>query len=84
MSSGHRGDGQEAGRAPHRYNQRSTWLIHAHAALERAAVWAANGWDNEDPAAVPEDEILSRLQALNLERSSSVGTSSDPSSVAAD
>ncbi len=49
------------------YNQRPTWLLHAHARLDRA-VWNAYGWDDPDPAAVPEDEILARLLALNLER----------------
>ena len=50
------------------YNERPAWLEHAHAALDRA-VWAAYGWDDPEPAAVPEDEILARLLALNLERS---------------
>ena len=50
------------------YNERPAWLDHAHAALDRA-VWAAYGWDDPEPAAVPEDEILARLLALNLERS---------------
>ena len=49
------------------YNQRPTWLQHAHATLDRA-VWAAYSWDDPDPASVPEDTILSRLLALNLER----------------
>jgi hypothetical protein len=49
------------------YNQRPAWLANAHAALDRA-VWAAYGWDDPDPAAVPEDAILARLLALNLER----------------
>lgn len=49
------------------YNQRPTWLQHAHASLDRAA-WASYGWDDPDPAAVDEDTILSRLLALNLER----------------
>ena len=35
--------------------------------LDRA-VWAAYGWDDPEPAVVPEDTILSRLLALNLER----------------
>jgi hypothetical protein len=51
------------------YNQRPTWLQHAHAALDRA-VWAAYGWDDPDPAAVEEDTILARLLALNGERAS--------------
>jgi hypothetical protein len=50
------------------YNQRPTWLQHAHAALDRA-VWAAYGWDDPDPAVVDEDTILARLLALNSERS---------------
>jgi len=51
------------------YNQRPSWLQHAHADLDRA-VWAAYGWDDPVPAEVAEDTILSRLLALNLERSS--------------
>jgi hypothetical protein len=38
----------------------------AHAALDRA-VWTAYGWE-EDPAATTDEEILSRLLALNQER----------------
>ncbi len=50
------------------YNQRPTWLQHAHAALDRA-VWDAYGWpEDEAPADVKEDVILSRLLALNGER----------------
>jgi type II restriction/modification system DNA methylase subunit YeeA len=49
------------------YNQRPTWLAHLHAGLDRA-VWAAYEWDDPGPAEVPEDEILARLLALNLER----------------
>ena len=45
------------------YNQRPTWLDHAHAALD-AAVFAAYGW----PADLADAEILERLLALNLER----------------
>ena len=44
-----------------------TWLANLHAALDRA-VWAAYGWDDPDPAATEEDAILSRLLALNGER----------------
>jgi hypothetical protein len=51
------------------YNQRPTWLAHAHAALDRA-VWAAYGWP-EDPADTSDETILERLLALNLERASS-------------
>ena len=50
------------------YNQRPTWLVNAHATLDRP-VWAAYGWDDLDPSTVEEDVILSRLLALNLERS---------------
>jgi type II restriction/modification system DNA methylase subunit YeeA len=50
------------------YNARPQWLRNAHAALDRA-VWDAYGWDDPDPATVDEDTILSRLLALNLERS---------------
>ncbi len=45
------------------YNQRPTWLDHAHAALD-AAVFAAYGW----PAELADAEILERLLVLNLER----------------
>jgi hypothetical protein len=47
------------------YNQRPTWLDHAHIALDNA-VFAAYGW----PLSVSDGEILSRLLALNLERAS--------------
>ena len=49
------------------YNARPTWLVNAHARLDRA-VWAAYGWDDPDPAAVAVDAILIRLLALNLAR----------------
>ena len=45
------------------YNQRPTWLDHAHRALD-AAVADAYGW----PADLADGEILERLLALNLER----------------
>jgi hypothetical protein len=45
------------------YNARPTWLEHAHTALD-GAVLAAYGW----PADLPDNEILARLLALNLER----------------
>ena len=48
------------------YNQRPAWLAQAHAALD-AAVAAAYGWADYSPA-LPDDEILRRLLALNLER----------------
>jgi hypothetical protein len=50
------------------YNGRPTWLQHAHAALDRA-VWVAYGWpEDEVPAEVAEDVILSGLLGLNGER----------------
>ena len=45
------------------YNQRPTWLVNAHAALD-AAVLAAYGWDSE----IEDSEMLASLLALNLER----------------
>lgn len=50
------------------YNERPTWLAQAHDVLDRA-VWAAYGWDDSDPASVPEDDLLARLLQLNTERS---------------
>jgi hypothetical protein len=47
------------------YNERPTWLDHAHSALD-AAVFIAYGW----PVDLPDEEILARLLALNLERES--------------
>ena len=49
------------------YNQRPAWLAAAHAQLD-AAVAAAYGWADYT-ADMPDDEILRRLLALNLERS---------------
>jgi hypothetical protein len=49
------------------YNQRPAWLAQAHATLD-AAVAAAYGWADYSPA-MPDDEILRRLLALNLARS---------------
>ncbi|MEO8124092.1 MAG: DNA methyltransferase [Burkholderiales bacterium] len=48
------------------YNQRPAWLAQAHEALD-AAVAAAYGWADYS-AAMPDDEILRRLLALNRER----------------
>jgi hypothetical protein len=45
------------------YNERPAWLDHAHKKLD-AAVAAAYGW----PADIPDEQILARLLALNLER----------------
>jgi hypothetical protein len=50
------------------YNQRPAWLEHAHKVLDEA-VAAAYGWGDYTPD-MPESEILARLLALNLERSS--------------
>jgi len=49
------------------YNQRPTWLDHAHAALD-TTVFAAYGW----PPEVDGTEVLERLLALNLERTAAV------------
>jgi hypothetical protein len=49
------------------YNQRPAWLAQAHEALD-TAVAAAYGWADYTPA-MPDDEILRRLLALNLARS---------------
>lgn len=48
------------------YNARPAWLDNAHKALD-AAVAVAYGWDDYSPA-MPDEEILRRLLALNLER----------------
>ena len=48
------------------YNQRPAWLDAAHKALD-AAVAAAYGWADYS-ADMPDEEILKRLLALNLER----------------
>ncbi len=45
------------------YNARPTWLAQAHDRLD-AAVLAAYGWSPD----LPDDELLARLLALNLER----------------
>ena len=42
-------------------------LATAHDALDRA-VWAAYGWDDLDPQATSDEEILGRLLPLNRER----------------
>ena len=49
------------------YNARPAWLDMAHKALDQA-VAAAYGWTDYTPE-MPDDEILRRLLALNLERS---------------
>jgi hypothetical protein len=50
------------------YNQRPTWLDLAHKKLD-AAVLNAYGW----PRDLSDDEILTRLLALNLERAAKQG-----------
>jgi type II restriction/modification system DNA methylase subunit YeeA len=45
------------------YNQRPTWLAHAHRDLD-AAVFAAYGWSPD----LSDDDLLAKLLALNLER----------------
>ena len=45
------------------YNERPTWLVNAHAALDDA-VFAAYGW----PKPMDDSEILARLLKLNLQR----------------
>ena len=47
------------------YNQRPTWLDHAHRKLDEA-VFAAYGW----PADLTDDQLLEKLLALNLARAS--------------
>jgi len=48
------------------YNQRPAWLDNIHKELN-AAVAAAYGWDDYTPA-MPDEEILARLFALNQQR----------------
>ena len=48
------------------YNARPAWLDMAHKQLDQT-VAAANGWTDYTPA-MPDEEILRRLLALNLER----------------
>ena len=48
------------------YNQRPAWLAHAHQALD-AAVAAAYAFGDYSPA-MPDEEILRRLLALNQAR----------------
>ncbi len=48
------------------YNAHPAWLAHAHRELD-ATVAAAYGWTDYTPA-MPDEEILKRLLALNLDR----------------
>ncbi|MBK6295258.1 MAG: adenine methyltransferase [Rhodoferax sp.] len=52
------------------YNQRPAWLAMAHQQLD-AAVATAYGRTDYSPD-TPDDEILKRLLALNLERSATI------------
>jgi hypothetical protein len=45
------------------YNERPAWLANAHQRLD-VGVFAAYGW----PSDLPDDDLLGRLLALNLER----------------
>jgi hypothetical protein len=56
------------------YYQRPAWLKAAHETLD-AAVATAYGWTDYTPA-MPEEDILQRLLALNLARASG-GSSND-------
>ena len=49
------------------YNARPAWLDNIHKELD-AAVASAYGWDDYTPA-MPDEEILARLFALNQQRS---------------
>lgn len=49
------------------YNERPDWLEKAHQAID-VAVAAAYGWTDYTPE-MPDEEILRRLLALNLQRS---------------
>ena len=52
------------------YNERPTWLAHAHEALDMA-VAKAYAWVDYTPT-MPDEEILARLLMLNLERAHAV------------
>ena len=55
------------------YNQRPAWLDAAHKELDTAGA-AAYGWADYTPD-MPDEEILKRLLALNLERSGAASAS---------
>ena len=50
------------------YNQRPDWLDHAHKRLD-AAVFDAYGWPHD----LSDEEVLTRLLALNAERAAASG-----------
>ena len=56
------------------YNERPAWLAQAHESLD-AAVAAAYGWSDYTPA-MPDDEILRRLLALNKARAATASPAS--------
>jgi hypothetical protein len=58
------------------YNAKPTWLTMAHQQLD-LAVAAAYGWVDYTPA-MPDDEILKRLLALNLARSAIISGTTHP------
>jgi hypothetical protein len=61
------------------YNARPAWLAMAHTELD-AAVAAAYGWADYTPA-MSDDEVLSRLLALNLARTASAAGAAPGASV---
>lgn len=54
------------------YNLRPTWLVHLHQALDQA-VANAYGWGDDWAKGMSDDEILSRLFALNQARAAAQG-----------
>ncbi|MGB4358885.1 MAG: hypothetical protein WBJ19_00525, partial [Rhodoferax sp.] len=58
------------------YNAKPAWLSMAHQQLDQA-VAAAYGWTDYTPA-MPDDEILKRLLALNLTRSAMISDTTHP------
>jgi hypothetical protein len=58
------------------YNAKPAWLTLAHQQLD-TAVAAAYGWADYSPA-LPDDEILKRLLALNLARSVTISGQPEP------
>jgi len=58
------------------YNARPAWLDHAHRELD-AAVATAYGWTDYTPE-MPDEEILRRLLALNLERAAGTPVVPEP------
>ena len=58
------------------YNAKPAWLSMAHQQLDQA-VAAAYGWTDYTPA-MPDDEILKRLLALNLARSAIISGNTPP------